>query len=123
MSSARHAPAARTARAPRASARPRRVSHGSRIRVRWDRAARTGLLAVLIVVAGLYVQQGIRLLSTHGEAQHQLAVVQNLARQNRQLAAQQRSLSDPATIQQNARALGMVQPGERPYVVTGLSKR
>jgi cell division protein FtsB len=91
--------------------------------VRWDRAARTGLLAVLIVVAGLYVQQGIRLLSTHSEAQHQLDVVQSLARQNRQLAAQQRSLSDPATIQQDARALGMVRPGERPYVVTGLSKR
>ena len=91
--------------------------------MRWDRDARTGLLAVLIVVAGLYVQQGIRLLSTHSEAQHQLSIVHSLARQNRQLAAQQRSLSDPSTIQQDARALGMVRPGERPYVVTGLSKR
>ena len=121
MSSARQAAAARTARAPRVGTRPRRVSHGTRIRVRWDRAGRTGLLAVLIVVAGLYVQQGFRLLSTHTQAQHQLDVVQQLARQNRQLAAQQRSLNDPTTIQQDARALGMVRPGERPYVVTGLS--
>ena len=89
--------------------------------MRWDRAGRLGLLVVLTVVAGLYVQQGIGLLSTHGQAQQQLAIVQRLARENRELTARQKSLSDPATIQHEARALGMVRPGERPYVVTGLS--
>jgi cell division protein FtsL len=75
---------------------------------------------VLSVVFGLYVQQTVAVISTHSRAQHQLAVVQRLARENRRLLREQQALSDPATIQQKARVLGMVRSGERPYVVTGL---
>ena len=46
--------------------------------------------------------------------------MQQLTRSNASLRAQQRSLSDPATILRDARALGMVRAGEHPYVVTGL---
>ncbi|HEY2160835.1 MAG TPA: septum formation initiator family protein [Solirubrobacteraceae bacterium] len=78
------------------------------------------LLVVLAVVVGLYLQQGLALLSVHNQADQQRAIVQSLAKQNRKLAAQQRALNDPATIQQDARALGMVFPGERSYSVSGL---
>ena len=90
------------------------------MRVRWDRVGRVGLLVVLAVVAGLYIQQGLTLLSTHSQAVGQLAIVHRLASENHALEQQQRSLKDPATIERDARALGMVRPGERPYVVTGL---
>ena len=96
----------RTARAPR--------------RIRWDKVGRVVLLVVIAVVVGLYVQQGLALLSVRSQADQQRAIVERLIRQNRQLEQQQQSLNDPATIQSDARALGMVMPGERPYAMSGL---
>lgn len=89
-------------------------------RVRWDRVGRVALLIVLCVVAGLYVQQALAYLSVRSQANHQRAIVQQLSRANAALRARQRSLNDPATILRDARALGMVRPGEHPYEVTGL---
>jgi cell division protein FtsB len=88
--------------------------------VRWDRVGRIGLLVVLTVVMGLYVQHALSYFSTRAQADQQQAVVQRLERDNAALEKQQRSLNDPATIVRDARALGMVRPGERPYVITGL---
>jgi cell division protein FtsB len=90
------------------------------VRVRWDRAGRIGLLVVLAVVAGLYIKQGLTYLSTRAQADEQLAIVHRLSHENARLVQAQKSLSDPATIERDARALGMVQTGERPYVITGL---
>ena len=78
------------------------------------------LLVVLAVVLGLYVQQGLAYLSVRSQANQQTAIVRELTRQNRQLEREQRALNNPATIVQDARKLGMIKPGERPYVVTGL---
>jgi cell division protein FtsB len=78
------------------------------------------LVIVLAVVAGLYIQQGLAYLSVRSQANQQKAIVQRLIRQNAQLRRQQKSLNNPATIMSDARELGMVAPGERPYVVTGL---
>ncbi len=91
-----------------------------RSRVRWDRIGRVGLLIVLCVVAGLYVQRGLAYLGVRSQANHQKAIVQQLTRANASLRAQQQSLNDPATILRDARALGMVRVGEHPYEVTGL---
>ena len=88
--------------------------------VRWDRVGRIGLLVVLTVVIGLYVQHTLSYLSTRSQADHQRAIAQRLARQNALLVKQENSLNDPSTIVREARALGMVRPGERPYVITGL---
>jgi cell division protein FtsB len=101
--------------------RPRRVSRAAPLRrVRWDRVGRVGLLVVLAVVAGLYVQQALAYLSVRAQSQQQQAIVRNLERQNAAWTAQQLSLRNPATVQREARALGMVRLGEHPYVVTGL---
>jgi hypothetical protein len=91
-------------------------------RVRWERVGRIGLLLVLAVVGGLYVQHALELLSTHSQAQQQLAIVRQLERSNAALISKRDALSNPATIQRDARALGMVRVGERPYVVTGRRK-
>jgi len=90
------------------------------VRVRWDRLGRVGLLVVLTVVVGLYVQHTLSYLSTHSQAEQQLALVQRLTRENAALMREQKSLADPVTIEHDARALGMVRPGERPYVITDL---
>jgi cell division protein FtsB len=108
----------------RARPRPRRViSRAPRVRVRWDRVGRVGLLVVLVVVAGLYVRQGLSLLSTRSQDAQQESIVSRLTHENARLAAEQRSLNNPSTIERDARALGMVRPGEHPYVITGLPKR
>lgn len=129
MPSARSAAAAprrsRVAPRPQPRPRPRRVVlDGSKVRrVRWDRVGRVGLLVVLAVVVGLYLKQGLSLLATHSQAQQQEAIVHQLVHANAALRREQRSLNDPTTIEQAARALGMVRPGERPYVITGLPSR
>jgi cell division protein FtsB len=120
----RSAKATKTAGAPKPAARPRRVpSGGQTVRVRWDRLGRVGLLIVLLVVVGLYVKQGLSLLSTRAQSEQQLGIVDRLTRENAQLSGQRDSLSNPATIERDARALGMVRTGERPYVITGLPNR
>jgi cell division protein FtsB len=126
-------PSARTATAPprrqdtrKAATRPRRVrvaTRGLRGRVRWDRIGRVSLLLVLGVVAVLYVQRGLAYFSVRSQANRQRAIVQQLSRLNASLRAQQRSLNSPATIVSDARALGMVRPGEHPYEIMGLPGR
>ena len=78
------------------------------------------LVIVLIVVAGLYIQQGLAYLSVRSQDSQQKAIVSRLVKANAQLTREQRSLNNPATIMSDARNLGMVEPGERPYVITGL---
>jgi cell division protein FtsB len=92
----------------------------SPLRIRWERVGRVVLLVVLGVVLGLYVQQGLSYLSVRQQADGQAAIVHQLERANARLVREQTALNNSATIQQDARALGMVRPGERPYVITGL---
>jgi len=78
------------------------------------------LLIVLAVVAGLYAQHALSYLSTRSQTDAQLAIVHRLTKENAQLVQEQKALNDPGTIEADARALGMVRAGERPYVVSGL---
>lgn len=122
MPSARSATAAPRRQPRPAPPRPRRVqSRAPRLRVRWDRAGRVGLLVVLVVVVGLYVQHTISYFSTRAQASGEQAIVNQLSRENAALLKQQQSLDNPATIVTDARALGMVRPNERPYVIVGHS--
>jgi cell division protein FtsB len=96
------------------------ASRGLRGRVRWDRVGRVSLLVVVGIVAALYVQRGLSYFSVRSQADQQRAIVHQLTRSNAALRAEQRSLNDPTTIMSDARALGMVRPGEHPYEITGL---
>ena len=82
-----------------------------------------GLLVVLAVVAGLYVQHALDLWQTHNQADAQSAIVHRLISENAILVREEQSLGNPATIVQDARALGMVRQGERPYAITGVPSR
>jgi len=89
------------------------------LRVRWERVGRVGLLVVLAIVVGLYVEHTLSYFSTRAQANHQQAIVNQLAHQNARLSRQVKSLNNPSTIVSQARALGMVRPDERSYVITG----
>ncbi len=88
--------------------------------IRWDRISRYGLLAVLVGLLFLYVGPARSYVDTLRESHHRSSEVQALKRENERLQAKRRSLSDPSTLESEARRLGMVRPGERPYVVRDL---
>jgi cell division protein FtsB len=99
--------------------RPLLVARPPKLRVRWERVGRIGLLVVLTIVVGLYVEHTLSYFATHTQADRQQAIVTKLTRQNAQLAKQAKALNTPSMIVSQARALGMVRPNERPYVITG----
>jgi cell division protein FtsB len=126
---------ARSARARRAPARPTGPARGPRRpagagplatlagRVRWDRVGRVALLGVLGLVLLLYIGPAHAWVSTWREAHVRAAQVRALQAEHDRLEAQHRSLRDPRTLEKQARALGMVKPGERSYVISGLPRR
>src|ERR1700749_567012 len=122
MPPARHATEA-PRRQPRSAPRkpPRLISRPPKLRVRWERVGRIGLLVVLGIVVALYVEHTLSYFSTRSQAEQQRALLTPLRRQNAQLAQETKSLNSPSTIISQARALGMVRLNERPYVITGKS--
>jgi cell division protein FtsB len=100
--------------------KPQRVPlRAPKLRVRWERLGRLGLLFVLTIVVGLYVEHTLSYVSTRSQADQQKAIVGRLARQNAELTRTLNSLNQPSTIVRDARSLGMVRPGEQPYAITG----
>jgi cell division protein FtsB len=91
------------------------------LRVRWDRVGRTALLLLLLLVALAYIGPARSLVSTWRESHAKQAQVDRLQREHDALLTRARELRDPRTVQAEARRLGMVKPGERSYVVRGLS--
>lgn len=122
--SASPAPRRQPRATPRPPRKPQKVALRSpKLRVRWERVGRYGLLFVLVIVVGLYVEHTMSYISTRTQSNQQKAIVNQLTHQNRALAQQLKSLNDPVTIVRDARALGMVRPGEQSYAMTGQSQR
>jgi cell division protein FtsB len=121
MAHARHATArARPAPRQRERQRPRVLQGGGR-GIRWDRVGRVALLLVLFGVVALYVGPAISFVETWHEAKQRRAEVRELQRENAKLKARRQALRDPRTLEREARRLGLVKPGERLYIVRGIS--
>jgi cell division protein FtsB len=99
--------------------RPRVVAGGGRA-IRWDRVGRVALLVVLVGVVALYVGPSLSFLHTYKEAKARRGEVNALQAENARLRARKHALKDPRTLEREARRLGLVKPGERPFVVQGL---
>ncbi len=103
-------------------AAPRRRTRGGRpaTRIDWDRLGRIVLVLVLFAVLLSYLGPTLHLVGTwrdsRGERQH----VAELRQENAELRRRAAALNDPDAIERQARDLGMVSGGERPYVVRGL---
>jgi len=124
MASARQSSAAgstHTARAGRAAARTpphaRVVSQRlPRSKVGWDRKFRTVMVLVFCLVGWIGIKAGLAMYSAQQQASAEGATLQSLKVQNRQLRSREQALSQNATIERDARHLGMVKAGERTYV-------
>lgn len=101
--------------------RPRpRVIAGGGPRIRWDRLSRLAILVVLVAVAALYIGPLSSFWSARGEAATRRAQVERLRQENTQLRARREALRHRGALEAEARRLGMVRPGERPFVVENL---
>jgi cell division protein FtsB len=93
-----------------------------RTRIRWDRLGRWALIAVFAFVIYLYVGPAATWISTYHEAKKKRAEVAALKTENQRLRERRRELRDPASLEREARRLGMVKAGEKSYVIEGLPK-
>jgi cell division protein FtsB len=100
-----------------AAARPRRSAG-----IRWDRVGRIALLATLVAIVGLYISPARHWIQQSRTAGEQKRELQALTEENHSLKKRIHALRDPAALEREARRLGMVRQGERPYVVQGLSR-
>ena len=114
--SRRRAPAARAAR------RRPRVLAGGAAAIRWDRVSRVALLVVLLVLVGLYAGPLRSYWDTVSQAKQRRAEVATLKRENERLRTHRNALQSSSALEREARRLGMVKPGERPYVISHLPK-
>jgi cell division protein FtsB len=92
-------------------------------RIRWDRLGRWALLFVLGLVVYLYIGPARTWISTYGEARTKRGEVAGLQAENARLRAHRADLSRPSALEREARRLGMVQAGERAYVIQSLPPR
>ena len=91
-------------------------------RIRWDRVGRVSLLLTLGIVVCLYIQPAFSIFNTWRAERRQASAVHQLLRSNASLESQLKSLNKPSTVVTEARALGMVEPGEKSYVVVGMPR-
>ena len=112
-----------SSRANAARGRAPRRRAGRRVgpsRVRWDRVGRIALVLVLFGVMVSYLNPLVNLLEAWQGSKSSEAQLAQLKREKVELAQQLREVSSPATLEREARRLGMVKPGEHAYVVHGL---
>ncbi len=109
--------------APASAARTRRPAPPARrpVGIRWDRVGRIALGGTLLVILCLYVSPARHWLQQSRTAGEQKQELRSLADENRALKKRVRTLRDPSALEREARRLGMVRQGERPYVIEGLS--
>jgi cell division protein FtsB len=93
-----------------------------RTRIRWDRLGRWALIAVFAFVLYLYIGPAASWVSSYREAKKRRAEVAALKTENQRLRERRRDLRDPASLEREARRLGMVKAGEKSYVIEGLPK-
>jgi cell division protein FtsB len=109
----------RAVRPPRSGPR---VLAGGAAAIRWDRVSRVALLVVLLVLVYLYAGPARSYWDTVRQAKQRRAEVATLKRENTRLRARRDALQSSSALEREARRLGMVKPGERPYLVEHLPK-
>jgi cell division protein FtsB len=114
------APAAATAASARRRRPPARAARGARtVRpgIKWHRVGRVALLFTLFVIVLLYIRPVAHWVQQRSTATHSRADLRDLQRENDRLEARLRQLSGTGAVEREARKMGMVRPGERPYAI------
>ena len=89
-------------------------------RIRWDRMGRVALLCVLVGIVALYVGPARSYFTALGDSKAKKAEVERLEREHARLKARKKALTQPETLEREARRLGYVKPGEKAYVIEDL---
>ena len=75
------------------------------------------MLCVSGALVYLYLSAGVHMFSTWRQAKHDSAVVATMRHEHTLLLRQHATLSKQATLEDEARRLGMMKKGEQPYLV------
>jgi cell division protein FtsB len=106
--------------APRRAPRRRVQRRAGPSRIRWDRVGRIALVLVLFGVMVSYLNPLVNLLDAWQGSKTSEQELAQLKQEKVDLTHQLRDASSPASLEREARRLGMVKPGEHAYVVKGL---
>jgi cell division protein FtsB len=106
--------------APRRAPRRRVQRRVGPSRIRWDRVGRIALVLVLFGVLVSYLNPLVNLVEAWQGSKSSEQQLTQLKQEQTQLRGQLREVSSPATLEREARRLGMVEPGEHAYVLHGL---
>ena len=98
-----------------AAARPRGNARSS---IQWHKVGRLALLFTLFVIVLLYIRPVAHWVQQRSTAAHSEADLRSLQREHDRLESRLRQLSGTGAIEREARKMGMVRRGERPYVFT-----
>jgi cell division protein FtsB len=103
-------------------AAPRRRTRRGRpaTRIDWDRLGRITLVLVLFAVLLSYLGPTLHLVGAWRDSRGERQDVVELRQENAELRRRAAALNDPEAVEREARSLGMVSEGERPYVIRGL---
>lgn len=104
------------------AARPAQRRRASHVRrgpggIRWDRLGRVALLALLGAILLLYLSPAKHWWEQSRTAASQSEELRALEAENAQLKRRANALRNPDTLELEARKLGMVEQGERAYVI------
>lgn len=111
-------PMARSAAATAARPRVRASSRAqSRPSIQWQKVGRLALLFTLLVIVLLYIRPVMHWLQQRSTAAHSQADLRDLQREHDRLQARLKQLSGPGAVEHEARKMGMVRQGEKPYVI------
>jgi cell division protein FtsB len=91
-----------------------------RSRIDWDRLGRIALVLVLFAILISYLNPVVNLVDVWRDSHAERDNFAALAKENRELRERKDALRDPETIEREARRLGMIEPGERAYVIRHL---
>lgn len=91
--------------------------------IRWDRLGRIVLLVTLGFVLLLYISPVNRWVAQSQTAAEHRTELRELKADNARLKARAASLKRPDALEREARGLGMVRRGERPFVIENAGAR
>jgi len=94
--------------------RPRARTNSS---IQWHKVGRLALLFTLFVIVLLYIRPVAHWVQQRSTAAHSQSDLRALQREHDRLDARLNQLSGTGAIEREARKMGMVRRGERPYVV------
>ena len=83
--------------------------------IQWQKVGRLALLSTLFVIVLLYIRPVAHWLQQRSTAAHSQADLRDLQREHDRLEARLRRLSGTGAVEREARKMGMVRRGERPY--------